>query len=334
MEPFYSLIIPVYNRPEEIKELLESLVSQTYTKNYEIVIVEDGSQKRADEVVLDFQEKLPVQYYYKENSGPGDSRNYGMRKARGNYFIILDSDCILPPDYLEAVDASLKVEYVDFFGGTDTAHPDFTTTQKASNYAMTAFITTGGLRGNKKAARNFQQRSFNMGISREAFEKTGGFGKIHPGEDPDLTLRLWKLGFRSSLIPDAKVFHKRRIDFNKFYTQVKKFGMVRPILNSWHPGSARITYWFPFLFSTGLVITVILSLLGFHWLLYLYLFYFVVVAVDSMIKNRSVSIALLSLFAVIIQFFAYGVGFFKSTFLLTFSKKKPQELFPSLFFKG
>jgi len=334
MEPFYSLIIPVYNRPEEIKELLESLVSQTYTKNYEIVIVEDGSQKRADEVVLDFQEKLPVQYYYKENSGPGDSRNYGMRKARGNYFIILDSDCILPPDYLEAVDASLKVEYVDFFGGPDTAHPDFTTTQKAINYAMTAFITTGGLRGNKKAARNFQPRSFNMGISREAFEKTGGFGKIHPGEDPDLTLRLWKLGFRSSLIPDAKVFHKRRIDFNKFYTQVKKFGMVRPILNSWHPGSARITYWFPFLFSTGLVITVILSLLGFHWLLYLYLFYFVVVAVDSMIKNRSVSIALLSLFAVIIQFFAYGVGFFKSTFLLTFSKKKPQELFPSLFFKG
>ncbi|MEZ2414047.1 glycosyltransferase family 2 protein [Muriicola sp. E247] len=333
MEPFFSLIIPVYNRPEEIKELLQSLDKQTYDQKYEIVIVEDGSQDRSEEIVHSFLGKLNIQYYYKENSGPGDSRNYGMKKAKGNYFIILDSDCLLPPEYLSVINSSLKQDYVDFFGGPDTAHPDFTPTQKAINYAMTSILTTGGIRGNKKAAGKFQPRSFNMGISREAFEKSGGFGQIHPGEDPDLTIRLWKLGFQSKLIPEARVYHKRRIDFNKFYLQVRKFGMVRPILNSWHRGTARFTYWLPTFFSLGMLLALGLAVLGYYWFLYLYLFYFAVILIDSWYRNRSVSIAILSIFAVCIQFIAYGVGFFKSTFLLTFSRKKPQELFPALFFK-
>jgi glycosyltransferase involved in cell wall biosynthesis len=332
MELSFSLIIPVYNRPEEIRELLESLVHQTFEKQYEIVIVEDGSQLPSDEVVDQFHDRLHISYYFKENSGPGDSRNFGMRKAKGNYFIILDSDCLLPPDYLRSVEQSLEEGYSDFFGGPDTAHSSFSQTQKAINYAMTAFITTGGIRGNKKAESNFQPRSFNMGISKEAFEKTQGFGKIHPGEDPDLTIRLWEMGFKSRFIEEAFVYHKRRVNFRKFYTQVKKFGLVRPILNSWHPGTARITYWFPFLFCMGLAAAVISGLLGFWWPLYLYLLYFTVVAIDSTIRNKSFSIALLSLYAVFIQFLAYGLGFFKSTFLLTFSKKKPQEIFPSLFF--
>jgi len=256
-----------------------------------------------------------------------------MKKAKGKYYIILDSDCLLPPEYLKVVQASLKANYVDFYGGPDTAHPDFTPTQKAINYAMTSMLTTGGIRGNKKAAGKFQPRSFNMGISREAYEKSGGFGKIHPGEDPDLTIRLWKLGFQSKLIPEAKVYHKRRIDFNKFYIQVKKFGMVRPILNSWHRGTARFTYWLPSLFSIGMLVALVLAALGNYWFLYLYLFYFAVVLIDSWYRNKSVSIAILSMFAVCIQFLAYGLGFFKSTFLLTFSRKKPQELFPALFFK-
>ncbi len=329
---FFSFIIPVYNRPEEIRELLESLLDQTYQNPYEVVIVEDGSQNRSEVVVHSFQGKLPISYYYKENSGPGDSRNYGMRKAQGTYFIILDSDCLLPPTYLESVSKVLDAHYVDCFGGPDTAHPSFSATQKAINYAMTSFITTGGIRGNKKAVQQFQPRSFNMGISKEAFEKTGGFGKIHPGEDPDLSIRLWGLGYKTRFFPEAYVYHKRRVDFNKFYTQVKKFGMVRPILNSWHPQTRKLTYWFPFFFMLGLLAAISLSMVQFPWLLYLYLFYFLTVLLDSWNKNNDVRIAFLSLWAVIIQFTGYGLGFFKSTFLLTFSKKKPQELFPSLFF--
>lgn len=333
MQPYFSLIIPVYNRPEEIRELLESLTTQTYTMDYEVVIVEDGSGIRSEEVAQSFGDHLSISYYFKENSGPGDSRNYGMRKAKGEYFIILDSDCLLPPDYLKAVDDALKKGYIDFFGGPDTAHPDFSPVQKAINYAMTSFLTTGGIRGNEKASKGFQPRSFNMGLSRKAFQASGGFGDIHPGEDPDLTLRLWAMGFTSRLIPEAKVYHKRRIDFGKFYTQVKKFGMVRPILNTWHPGTGKITYWFPFLFITGWVAALVLSFFGMYWLVYAYLVYFLMLLLDSWVKNHSLTIALLSLYAVLVQFYGYGTGFFKSTFLLTFSKKKPQELFPSLFFK-
>lgn len=333
MDLSFSFIIPVYNRPEEIRELLQSLLEQTYQNPYEVVIVEDGSQNRSEEVVDSFKKKLLISYYYKENSGPGDSRNYGMRKAKGNYFIILDSDCLLPPTYLESASKALEEHYVDCFGGPDTAHPSFSTTQKAINYAMTAFITTGGIRGNKKAAQQFQPRSFNMGISKEAFKKTGGFGKIHPGEDPDLSIRLWGLGYKTRLIPEAYVYHKRRVDFYKFYTQVKKFGMVRPILNHWHPKTAKLTYWFPFFFIIGLVVAFFFALIQIPWFLYLYVLYFATVLIDSWYKNKALSIAILSLWAVVIQFAGYGLGFFKSTFLLTFSRKKPQEIFPSLFFK-
>jgi glycosyltransferase involved in cell wall biosynthesis len=329
----FSLIIPVYNRPEEIRELLESLLDQNYKAPYEVVIVEDGSQLKSEDVANSFKNKLDISYYFKQNSGPGDSRNFGMQKAKGNYFIILDSDCLLPPSYLKSVSGALQDHYVDCFGGPDTAHSSFSATQKAINYAMTAFITTGGIRGNKKAAKQFQPRSFNMGISIEAFEKTGGFGNIHPGEDPDLSIRLWGLGYSTRLIPEAFVFHKRRVDFNKFYTQVKKFGMVRPILNSWHPQTAKLTYWFPFFFCAAFMAAIILALVHINWPLYLYLLYFILVFIDSWLKNKAFGIALLSVAAVVIQFGGYGLGFFKSTFLLTFSKKKPQELFPSLFFK-
>ncbi|GGD37294.1 glycosyltransferase [Muriicola marianensis] len=334
MQPKYSLIIPVFNRPEEIRELLQSLLHQSYQEDFEVVIVEDGSDISSEAVVKEFKDSLTLSYYFKANSGPGDSRNFGMRKARGDYFIILDSDCILPPEYLQAIDFSLAEEYTDFFGGPDTAHPDFSNTQKAINYAMTSFLTTGGIRGSEKGSGKFQPRSFNMGISRKAFEASQGFGNIHPGEDPDLTIRLWNLGFTSKLIPEASVYHKRRIDFSKFYRQVKKFGMVRPILNHWHPGTAKLTYWFPFLFCAGFLLSVILAIAGSLWLLYIFAFYLLLILIDSTVKNRSLGIGFLSLYAVIVQFYGYGTGFFKSTFLLTFSKKKPQELFPSLFFRS
>jgi glycosyltransferase involved in cell wall biosynthesis len=333
MDLFFSLVIPVYNRPDEIRELLDSLLAQTYQKPYEVVIVEDGSTLSSEDVVQSFQGRLNITYLIKENSGPGDSRNFGMRKANGNYFIILDSDCLLPPHYLQVVADSLKQTYVDCFGGPDAAHTSFTNVQKAINYAMTSYITTGGIRGKRSSVNRFQPRSFNMGISKQAFESTNGFGKIHPGEDPDLSIRLWNEGFETRLIPEAFVYHKRRVDFKKFYIQVKKFGMVRPILNLWHPHTAKITYWFPVLFCVGFVLAVLLLFFQFYWLLLAYGVYFLAIFLDALFKNKDVFIAFLSLFSVLIQFAGYGYGFLKSTILITFSKKDPKELFPTLFFK-
>ncbi len=328
----FSFIIPVYNRPNEIRELLESLSHQTYPKTFEIVIVEDGSTISSEEEITAFRESLNITYLKKENSGPGDSRNYGMERAKGNYFIVLDSDCILPPQYLMEAEKSLNKEFVHCFGGPDAAHDSFSNVQKAINYAMTSIFSTGGIRGSKSSVDKFQPRSFNMGISKEAFENVGGYGKIHPGEDPDLTIRIWKKGYETKLIPEAFVYHKRRIDWNKFYTQVHKFGMVRPILNKWHPGTAKITYWFPTLFCIGLIAALLVLVFKITIPLALYAFYFLIVFVDSLLKNKSLSVAFLSIGAVCIQFIGYGFGFLKSTFWINFSRKKPNELFPKLFF--
>lgn len=332
MEFLFSFIVPVYNRPNEVRELLESLEKQTYAKPYEIVIVEDGSTISSEAEVACFSQ-LPISYYVKENSGPGDSRNYGMGKAKGNYFIVLDSDCILPPHYLVTAEKSLQTEYVDCYGGPDAAHTSFSTVQKAINYAMTSLWTTGGIRGGKKSVDRFQPRSFNMGISKKAFEKTGGYGNIHPGEDPDLTIRIWNNGFTTKLIPEAYVYHKRRIDWSKFYIQVNKFGMVRPILNKWHPETVKITYWFPTLFCLGFIGALFAIFIGFPWFMYGYGLYFGVVFFDSLWKNKNTIIALLSVVAVGIQFVGYGSGFIKSTLVLGASNRTAQELFPKLFFK-
>ncbi|AKA36574.1 glycosyltransferase [Flagellimonas lutaonensis] len=329
-----SFIIPVFNRPDEVDELLQSLVEQDFDGEFEVVIIEDGSTETSEGVIGRYIEQLSISYYQKENTGPGDSRNYGMKKAKGNYFIVLDSDCVLPSHYLNTVYKSLQNDFVHCFGGPDAAHSSFTTVQKAINYAMTSFLTTGGIRGKKRAIGKFQPRSFNMGISREAFEKTGGFGNIHPGEDPDLTFRIWKMGYETRLFENAHVFHKRRIDWGKYFKQVNKFGMVRPILNKWHPETAKLTYWFPTIFMIGLLVSLCLSSIGIFWPLYLYGLYFILVFVDSAIKNKSLPVAFLSVFACVVQFTGYGLGFIKSTILVNFSNQEPEQLFPKLFFKN
>lgn len=334
MQIKFSIVVPVYNRPDEVAELLESITQQTFKEAFEVVLVEDGSTIPAKEVVDAYKESLDISYYFKPNSGPGDSRNYGMKRAKGNYYLIFDSDCILPPNYLSEVSKALQKQYVDCFGGPDAAHNSFTSIQKAISYAMTAFLTTGGIRGGKKAVQKFQPRSFNMGISKAAFEATQGFGQIHPGEDPDLTIRIWKAGYETVLIPEAYVYHKRRISWEKFHVQVNKFGMVRPILNVWHPETAKLTYWFPTLFCIGFIISILLSIfLAFHWFLIGYAVYFTLILLDAFRATKSIKIAFLSLIAVCIQFYGYGVGFLKSTIAIQIFKQKPEERFPKLFFK-
>lgn len=329
----FSLIIPVYNRPDEVDELLESLSQQDYTENFEVVIVEDGSSLRCDDVVRKYAGKLHLSYCYKENSGPGDSRNYGMKKANGDYFIIFDSDCIIPKQYLSEVDLALKRNYVDCFGGPDKALDSFSDIQKAINFSMTSFLTTGGIRGGSEKIDKFQPRSFNMGLSRKAFEVSNGFGNIHPGEDPDLSIRLWNLGFETKLFPKAFVYHKRRIDWDKFSIQVNKFGKARPILNSWYPQYNKLTFFFPTVFIIGFFFSIVLLLLNQDVLLKLYFIYFLVLFLVSTFQNKSFKIGYLSLIAVWKQFYGYGMGFLKSYIKVILMKQKPQEAFPELFFK-
>jgi len=334
MQIQFSFIIPVFNRPDEIHELLDSFTKLNTTLNFEIVIIEDGSTITSEDIVAAYQKTLNIVYFKKSNSGPGDSRNFGMRQATGNYFIILDSDCILPPQYLNEVEKSLNESFVHCFGGPDSSHESFSDIQKAINFSMTSFIATGGIRGHKNSVNTFQPRSFNMGLSKEAFLKSKGFGEIHPGEDPDLSIRLWNLGYKTKLIPEAYVYHKRRISWSKFYKQVKKFGLVRPILNRWHPETRKITYWFPTGFVLGFVLAIILWVFtSIKVPLLLFGVYFLMAFILALFNTKRLKIAVLSLFAIAIQFLGYGLGFLKATILINILKRNPEKTFPDLFFK-
>lgn len=333
MELSFSFIIPVYNRPDEVDELLDSLSKMGTKLSSEIIIIEDGSTISCKDVCDRYVDALNITYLSKENTGPGDSRNYGMKRAKGNYFIILDSDCILPSHYLNTVVAFLAKGYVDCYGGADAAHNSFTALQKAINYTMTSFFTTGGIRGRKKSVSKFEPRSFNMGMSKKVFEATGGYAKIHPGEDPDLSHRIMNLGFTTAFLPDAFVYHKRRISWSKFYQQVRKFGLVRPILSSWHPKAGKLTFWFPILFVLFVALSVVFTLFVNYIYLVPLLVYMLLLFTDSLIKNKSVTVALLSVAAMFVQFFGYGIAFFKSTIYIRLMGRKPERQFPFLFFK-
>lgn len=330
---YFSLIIPVYNRPNEIDELLQSLLQLDYNLNFEVVIVEDGSTDRCEAIINQYKNQLNISYYYKDNSGPGGSRNYGMERAKGDYFLIFDSDCIIPQFYLDSVSKELQTDYVDCFGGPDKALATFSAIQKAINFSMTSFLTTGGIRGGSEKVDKFQPRSFNMGLSKKAFLATQGFGNIHPGEDPELSMRLWQLGFKTKLIPNAYVYHKRRIDWEKFSTQVTKFGIARPILNSWFPQYKKYTYFFPSLFIVGFYSSLFLLLFTEDTLFKIYILYFLLVFVVSTAQNKSFKIGYLSIIAVWKQFNGYGSGFLNSFIKVELLKQNPEKAFPELFFK-
>jgi glycosyltransferase involved in cell wall biosynthesis len=310
----FSIIVPVYNRPNEIDELLNSLTKQNFSDDFEVLIIEDGSAIKGDTIVEKYKSKLKIKYFFKENTGAGASRNFGMQRASENYFIILDSDVIVPEHYLSEVKKGLDIKYTDAFGGPDTAHESFTPIQKAINYAMTSMLTTGGIRGKKQTFGKFQPRSFNLGLSKIAFEKTQGFSKMKNGEDIDLTFRLWENEFDTQLLEKAFVYHKRRSSLKQFFKQAHGFGTARPILNKKYPETAKLTYWFPSLFMIGFALSIILTIFGFSPILYFYGVYFSLIWIDSLFKSKNVSVAFLSLVASLTQFIGYGLGFLQSQF--------------------
>lgn len=306
----FSVIIPVYNRPDELKELLESLKYQIF-KNFEVIVVEDGSTLKSDKIVDDYQGDLDIKYFFKPNSGPGQSRNYGSERAEGDYHIFFDSDCIIPEKYFEIVNKRLSKEPVDAYGGPDMAHPDFSSIQKAINYSMTSFFTTGGIRGGMKDEKKFHPRSFNMGFSKSVYEKTKGFSKMRFGEDVDMSLRIIENGFSATLIKAAAVYHKRRVDFRKFFKQVFNSGIARINLYKRHPHSLKIVHFLPASFFLGTILFILLSFVDIYFLIPLGIFA-VLIFFDSLRLNKNFKVAFLSIISSFIQLTAYGLGFIKS----------------------
>lgn len=319
----YSFIIPVYNRPDEVDELLESLTAQ-HEKDFEVIIVEDGSTKTCKDVCDRYAGKLSLHYYAKPNSGPGQSRNYGAERATGDYLIVLDSDVVLPAGYLDAVSAELEHEDADAFGGPDSSHPSFTDTQKAISYSMTSFFTTGGIRGGKKKLDKFYPRSYNMGIRRSVYERLGGFSKMRFGEDIDFSIRLFKAGCRVRLFPEAWVWHKRRTDFRKFFRQVYNSGIARINLYKKYPESLKLVHLLPMAFTVGVTLLILISAVGrvlmayddphrWFWLCAApwlpIILYCLLILTGSTAANRSLRVGLLSVPAAFIQLYGYGTGF-------------------------
>lgn len=308
--PKYSIVIPVYNRPDEVDELLESLTHQEF-KDFEVILVEDGSTVRSDHLLNKYADTLDIHYFDKPNEGQGFARNYGYQRANGAYFIVFDSDCLIPKHYLASVDAFLQRNSVDAFGGPDAAHPSFTITQKAINHVMTSFFTTGGIRGRKSHVGTYHPRSFNMGISREVFEVTKGYIIPFMGEDMEFSNRILKDGFKTALIPEAFVYHKRRTSLKKFYKQLKYFGRARINLSRFHKGQVGLVHLFPTLFTLGLVVSVGLSAIG-QPLGYLgavcYSSYLLLICLEAMVVTKSMRVALLAPLVALLQLSGYGYG--------------------------
>ena len=335
MKLSFSFIIPVFNRPLEVQELLESFtkLDTNAGMEYEIIIVEDGSTETCETIMASYKDKLPIHYLYQTNQGPGKARNNGAKKAKNNFLIFLDSDVLIVEDYLENVSESLNKYPLDCFGGPDQDDEKFSAVQKAVDFTMTSVLTTGGIRGKKKSIKNYEPRSFNLGIRKNLFVKLNGFSNIHPGEDPELIMRLKKINhIKIGFIPSAKVIHKRRISIQKFSAQLYKFGLVRPIITQWHPEFDHITFYFPLVFTLGFIIVISSLLLGSNFLLLIFLLYGIILFLECLVRKRSLWIAFLSICTTYIQFVSYGLGFLISYIQIRILNKKPEKIFPGLFF--
>lgn len=328
----YSIVIPVYNRPVEVDELLKSLCEQT-AKNFEVIIVEDGSSEKCQQIVEKYTLELSISYFYKENSGPGTSRNYGAARAKGDYIVFFDSDCIIPPTYMSSVNQFMAATPVDAFGGPDKAHASFTTTQKAINYSMTSFFTTGGIRGGNEKMDKFFPRSFNMGFSKAVFEITGGFSTMRFGEDIDMSIRILSNNFTTALIKNAFVYHKRRTDLKKFFKQVFNSGMARINLYKKHPNSLKLVHLLPTSFVLGSLTLLVLSVCFSVWAIVPLLFYIFLVFTDSLFRNKSIAVAFKSIFASFVQLFGYGTGFMVAFWKRIVLRKSDATAFINNFYK-
>lgn len=309
MNPQFSVIIPVYNRPDEVDELLDSLTRQSH-KNFEVIIIEDGSDLSSESLVEAYRDKIKnLIYQYIPNGGPGPARNKGASLAVGDWLVFFDSDCIIPEDYFLLLTQYLESNETDAFGGPDRAHKDFSTIQKAISYSMTSLLTTGGIRGSKSSAEKFKPRSFNLGIKRDVFDQLGGFGHLRFGEDMDLSFRLENQNFKTALISQCWVYHKRRTKFKQFFKQVFNSGMARMVLGKLHPGTTKLVHLFPMVFTIGFVVSAIAKFIGLSVFFNLYGMYGIALFLHALVMERSLLVAVASVWAGFTQLVGYGFGF-------------------------
>ena len=333
MQKTISIVVAIFNRKDELFELLNSLIAQT-DKDFEVIIVDDGSFVDLLPTVETFKEMLNIQYFKKANSGPGLSRNYGANRAKNDWLVFVDSDVIVEKDYIENIKKNLEKTDCAAFGGADKAHKGFNILQKAISYSMTSVFTTGGIRGSKKAVTRFQPRSFNMGVNKEIFLKIGGFSEMRIGEDPDLSMTIWENGYQTAFFDDIGVYHKRRTDLGKFSKQVYQFGCARPILNQRHPDYVKPTFWFPTLFLLGYVAGILeYFLLQKGFVLACYGFYTLVIFLHALYLTKNIAIAAQAIITTYIQMFSYGHGFLESWIKLNVLKMKPEDAFPKHFYQ-
>jgi glycosyltransferase involved in cell wall biosynthesis len=331
MQKTISIVVAIFNRKDELFELLNSLIAQT-DKDFEVIIVDDGSFVDLLPTVETFKEMLNIQYFKKANSGPGLSRNYGANRAKNDWLVFVDSDVIVEKDYIENIKKNLEKTDCAAFGGADKAHKGFNLLQKAISYSMTSVFTTGGIRGSKKAVTRFQPRSFNMGVNKEIFLKIGGFSEMRIGEDPDLSMTIWENGHQTAFFDNIGVYHKRRTDLGKFSKQVYQFGCARPILNQRHPDYVKPTFWFPTLFLLGYVVGILeYFFLQKGFVLACYGFYTFVIFFHALFLTKNLAIATQAIITTYIQMFSYGYGFLESWIKLNILRMKPEEAFPKHF---
>ncbi|MBC3789095.1 glycosyltransferase [Spirosoma utsteinense] len=308
----FSIIIPVFNRPDELRELLVSLTKQTY-RDFEVLVIEDGSTNKADGVVQEFASQLTIRYFYKENTGQGFTRNYGFERATGEYFVIFDSDALIPSPYFAVVNQRLQTDWLDAYGGPDAAHPDFTDVQKAISYSMTSPFTTGGIRGSRKnLGGTFHPRSFNMGLSRQVWEQTGGYKLSRMGEDIEFAIRIIENGFKTGLVPDALIYHKRRTNFGQFFRQLRFFGRARINIARYYPKELKAVHAFPALFTLGLASIPVWALVSPVLLavaLGVLLVFSALILIHATWTQQSLKVGLLSVAAAWVQLVGYGTGF-------------------------
>lgn len=332
--PKFALISPTFKRPDEVTEFLDSLRKLDYPKDKFEIILGDGTP--GDELrplIYPYQKDLPLKIYYEEFLPVSNARNRAAELSTAQFFIFLDSDCIIPEGYLKAVEFFLDAHpQINLFGGPDAASEDFTDLQKAISFSMTSFLTTGGIRGGSSSVTTYHPRGFNMGISAELFNKVGGYDENFVcGEDVELSMRLIKAGAKSAFIEEAHVFHKRRTSIKQFRRQVFRFGAARPLLAKAHPGNLKITHLFPLAFTVYRHVSAILFLLVFYFNLSvlslpfaMYVLYMVAVFFSAL-KKEGLSVALLAVQTTNTMNAGYGIGFLRN-YLEVYLKGNPKGI--------
>ena len=343
MYKFYSIIIPSFNRADELSELLKSFEQLDFPKDaYEVIIADDGSTDTTAELVKKFQDKksFTLTYCSQQNKGLGAARNLGMENAAGDFFVFVDSDVTVPPHWLNEIDLGLSREKADAFGGPDTYLDSFPALLKAINYSMTSFITTGGLRGKKgRKLAKFYPRSFNMGLSRKLQEKIGGFGNLRHGQDIEYSSRIIRSGAKVFFAEKAFVFHKRRTNLRRFLRQVFNWGIARINLYQIDPSMFEPLHAAP---AAALILVLTVSAAAVFSPLFFWLFKIGLVSgllvllfsmADAAIKYKQLKPSFYLPLVIPIQVFAYGAGFIYNFIRRAVFKKDVKTGFKKNYYK-